>query len=222
MGETIRNLRQIAPTYHNMVPAGWDLLAHELETDEALARMFFSRVRLLQYGGASPAPSTRARLQGGGREGGGETARLRPRYRPRPTPGPGAPQHRGGGGGGGAPPPPPRAPRPRGGPPPPPPPAGPGAPLRAPALRDAFRALDAVDSVFAPAEDGGYALVGLRRAAPGPFEHLPWGTPRGVAPTRTRRPRRAGVQQRTGLVFLAPPKTPPRSPATSRCRRDRA
>src|SRR5581483_9289955 len=51
-GETVRNLREIAPTYHNMVPAGWDLLAGELERDAELARTFFARVRVLQYGGA--------------------------------------------------------------------------------------------------------------------------------------------------------------------------
>ena len=50
--ETLRNLREIAPTYHNMVPAGWALLADALEQDEALARNFFSRVRVIQYGGA--------------------------------------------------------------------------------------------------------------------------------------------------------------------------
>lgn len=73
MGETIRNLRQIAPTYHNMVPAGWDLLAHELETDEGLARTFFSRVRLLQYGGASLAQSTCDRIEAVARRVAGET-----------------------------------------------------------------------------------------------------------------------------------------------------
>jgi len=51
-GATIDNLRLIAPTYHNMVPAGWALFADALEQDEALARTFFSRVRVLQYGGA--------------------------------------------------------------------------------------------------------------------------------------------------------------------------
>jgi len=56
--ETVRNLREIAPTYHNMVPAGWDLLAGELERDDELARTFFSRVRLLQYGGAALGQST--------------------------------------------------------------------------------------------------------------------------------------------------------------------
>ena len=62
-GETVRNLKEIAPTYHNMVPAGWDLLAGELERDEALARNFFSRVRVLQYGGAGLGQSTCDRIQ---------------------------------------------------------------------------------------------------------------------------------------------------------------
>jgi feruloyl-CoA synthase len=62
-GETARNLSQIAPTYHNMVPAGWDLLAGELERDVALARMFFSRVRVLQYGGAALRQSTCDRIE---------------------------------------------------------------------------------------------------------------------------------------------------------------
>jgi feruloyl-CoA synthase len=61
--ETVRNLEEIAPTYHNMVPAGWDLLAGELERNEALARRFFSRVRVLQYGGAALGQSTCDRIQ---------------------------------------------------------------------------------------------------------------------------------------------------------------
>jgi feruloyl-CoA synthase len=62
-GETVRNLLEIAPTYHNMVPAGWDLLAHDLEQDDVLARTFFSRVRVLQYGGAALGQSTCDRIQ---------------------------------------------------------------------------------------------------------------------------------------------------------------
>jgi feruloyl-CoA synthase len=61
--ETVRNLEEIAPTYHNMVPAGWDLLAGELEANTALARRFFSRVRVLQYGGAALGQSTCERIQ---------------------------------------------------------------------------------------------------------------------------------------------------------------
>ena len=63
MGETIRNLREVAPTYHNMVPAGWGLFVSELEKDDDLARTFFSRVRVLQYGGASIAQSIIDRVQ---------------------------------------------------------------------------------------------------------------------------------------------------------------
>jgi feruloyl-CoA synthase len=61
--ETVRNLREIAPTYHNMVPAGWGLLAGELERDADLARTFFSRVRLLQYGGAALGQAICDRIQ---------------------------------------------------------------------------------------------------------------------------------------------------------------
>ncbi|WP_296597811.1 feruloyl-CoA synthase [Phenylobacterium sp.] len=62
-GETIRNLRDVAPTYQNMVPAAWMLFAEALEQDEDLARAFFSRVRLLQYGGAALGQATADRIQ---------------------------------------------------------------------------------------------------------------------------------------------------------------
>jgi feruloyl-CoA synthase len=62
-GETISNLKAVATTYHNMVPAGFGLLAAELERDEALAKTFFERVRVLQYGGAGLAQSVCDRLQ---------------------------------------------------------------------------------------------------------------------------------------------------------------
>jgi feruloyl-CoA synthase len=62
-GETLRNLHDVAPTYQNMVPAGWMLLAEALEKDDALARTFFSRVRLLQYGGAALGQATADRIQ---------------------------------------------------------------------------------------------------------------------------------------------------------------
>ncbi|MBU2135099.1 MAG: AMP-binding protein, partial [Alphaproteobacteria bacterium] len=61
--ETVRNLTEISPTYHNMVPAGWMLLVDELEKDEALARTFFSRLRLMQYGGASLGQDISDRIQ---------------------------------------------------------------------------------------------------------------------------------------------------------------
>ncbi len=61
--ETLRNLKEISPTYHNMVPAGWGLFAGALEQDEELARTFFARVRVLQYGGANLAQSVCDRIQ---------------------------------------------------------------------------------------------------------------------------------------------------------------
>jgi feruloyl-CoA synthase len=62
-GETVRNLREISPTYQNMVPAGWMLFVDELEKDEALARRFFARVRALQYGGGALGQTVADRIQ---------------------------------------------------------------------------------------------------------------------------------------------------------------
>lgn len=53
-------------------------------------------------------------------------------------------------------------------------------------LRAAFAALDDHDAVFVPAFDGGYALVGLRRPAPGIFSDMPWSTSQVMALTRQR------------------------------------
>ena len=62
-GETVRNLKEISPTYQNMVPAGWMLFVDELEKDHQLARRFFERVRLLQYGGAALGQAVADRIQ---------------------------------------------------------------------------------------------------------------------------------------------------------------
>lgn len=61
--ETVRNLHEVATTYHNMVPAGWAMFVGELERDDALAAKFFEKVRVLQYGGASMAQSILDRVQ---------------------------------------------------------------------------------------------------------------------------------------------------------------
>lgn len=52
-GETLRNLADISPTSHSMVPAGWMMLADELDRDAGLARRFFERIRVVQNGGAA-------------------------------------------------------------------------------------------------------------------------------------------------------------------------
>lgn len=45
---------------------------------------------------------------------------------------------------------------------------------------------DGAEAVFAPAEDGGYGLVGLTRPWPELFRDIPWGTDAVMAATRAR------------------------------------
>ena len=59
--------------------------------------------------------------------------------------------------------------------------------LRARDLRRAARWLaGGADAVFAPAEDGGYALIGLRRVSPRLFAGVAWGGAQVMAQTRER------------------------------------
>lgn len=51
--ETLRNLREISPTYYANVPAGYAMLATALERDDGLAQSFFRDLGLLAYGGAT-------------------------------------------------------------------------------------------------------------------------------------------------------------------------
>ena len=53
-------------------------------------------------------------------------------------------------------------------------------------LRQAAHSLTETDAVFVPALDGGYALVGLRRAAPQLFSEMLWSTASVMAVTRAR------------------------------------
>ena len=50
--ETIRNLREISPTYYINVPAGYALLAAGMEKDDAVCRSFFRNLTAMVYGGA--------------------------------------------------------------------------------------------------------------------------------------------------------------------------
>ncbi len=59
--------------------------------------------------------------------------------------------------------------------------------LRGRDLRQAARWLaGGADAVFAPAEDGGYALIALRRVSPRLFEGVQWGGAQVMAQTRAR------------------------------------
>jgi feruloyl-CoA synthase len=50
--ETLRNLREVSPTYYANVPAGYAALAAAMEKDDALCRCFFRNLTLMAYGGA--------------------------------------------------------------------------------------------------------------------------------------------------------------------------
>src|SRR3954468_2211305 len=53
IAETARNLGEVSPTIYFNVPAGYAALLPFLERDEALARSFFARLRLIFYAGAA-------------------------------------------------------------------------------------------------------------------------------------------------------------------------
>ena len=55
IGETLRNLREIGPTVYFNVPRGFEEIALALHADKALAKVFFSRVKMLFYAAASLA-----------------------------------------------------------------------------------------------------------------------------------------------------------------------
>jgi uncharacterized protein len=59
--------------------------------------------------------------------------------------------------------------------------------LTAEHLRDAADVLrDGCDAVVIPAEDGGYALIGMRKPQPSLFDGVPWSTATVMAETRRR------------------------------------
>lgn len=55
IGETIKNLTEIAPTVYYDVPIGFEMLATEMKTNVALRRNLLSRVRMFFYAGAALA-----------------------------------------------------------------------------------------------------------------------------------------------------------------------
>lgn len=55
MHETLRNLREIAPTVYFNVPTGFEAIAHAMKADPVLRRNLLSRVRMFFYSGAALA-----------------------------------------------------------------------------------------------------------------------------------------------------------------------
>ena len=55
MHETLRNLREVAPTVYFNVPTGFEAIAHAMKTDDLLRKTLLSRVRMFFYAGAALA-----------------------------------------------------------------------------------------------------------------------------------------------------------------------
>jgi hypothetical protein len=64
--------------------------------------------------------------------------------------------------------------------------------------QEAVRLLDRYDVVLGPALDGGYYLVGLKKAAPALFQDIPWSTDRVLARTKEQA---AGLGLSVGLLL---------------------
>lgn len=58
MKRTIRNLREVSPTWYFNVPVGWDALVPALREDKTLRESLFGRLKLLWYAGASLTQKT--------------------------------------------------------------------------------------------------------------------------------------------------------------------
>ena len=61
--ETLKNLREIPVSFFNNVPLGYALLADALEADPELRKTFFSKLRVMLYGGAGLSQPVHDRLQ---------------------------------------------------------------------------------------------------------------------------------------------------------------
>ena len=55
MGETLRNLREVAPTMYFNVPTGLEAIANAMHTDDVLRRNLLSKLRMFFYSGAALA-----------------------------------------------------------------------------------------------------------------------------------------------------------------------
>jgi feruloyl-CoA synthase len=61
--KTLAHLREVQPTAYFNVPRGYEMMLPALETDEALARRFFCRLKMVFYAGAGMPEATWRRLE---------------------------------------------------------------------------------------------------------------------------------------------------------------
>ncbi len=59
---TIRNLREVSPTWYFNVPSGYEVLVDAMEKDDVLRKSFFGRLRMMMYAAASMGQHTWDRL----------------------------------------------------------------------------------------------------------------------------------------------------------------
>ncbi|HEX2539453.1 MAG TPA: feruloyl-CoA synthase [Caldimonas sp.] len=76
IGETLRNLREIAPTIYFNVPKGFEEIANALEVDETLRTTLFSRVRMFFFSGAGLAQPVWDKLERVAEQACGERIRM--------------------------------------------------------------------------------------------------------------------------------------------------
>jgi feruloyl-CoA synthase len=62
MDETIRNLRDVSPSWYFNVPTGYEMLVEAMERDDGLRESFFARLKLMMYAGAGMGRHTWDRL----------------------------------------------------------------------------------------------------------------------------------------------------------------
>ncbi|MBC8058565.1 MAG: AMP-binding protein, partial [Rhizobiales bacterium] len=76
IGETLRNLREIAPTMYFNVPKGFEEIANALELDAQLRETFFSRVKMFFFSGAGLSQPVWDKLDRLGEAHAGERVRM--------------------------------------------------------------------------------------------------------------------------------------------------
>jgi len=74
--KTVRNLREISPTFYTNVPRGYETLAQHLAADETLRRSFFRDLKALQYAGANLPHHVWNELERLSREATGQAVRI--------------------------------------------------------------------------------------------------------------------------------------------------
>lgn len=62
-GQTMKNLRDVSPSYFLSVPIAYEMLCNAMEGDSALRKNFFSKLRFLGFGGAVLSKQVAKRLQ---------------------------------------------------------------------------------------------------------------------------------------------------------------